>query len=337
VTSQILGYFPSQTILANRNFLSLTYSKISSFIWAVLSIIFCVGFFVQRILNASNKSHQCFQLLVPNEFFHNTMAGWTLAQCLAASCIRIDCLRNSSNLTQLYSDLEKLLLSSDSENKLLISSSDLLHLKKHWTARALLYIFLGVVFYAFCIYINLDVLNYLYCPVELLMDRFWNVAVSAMTTTHNFSLHTLEIYLQLLNLSIKSRILDIQSKLSIVEDDTSEKFNLFVPIKMIRNDLKFTLELQKSFDRFNQVLDTRMTLETLNFVGIGSLLSYFIITNVLPVFNYGPVVSTFCVLGILVHGFYKFCEVATDLTTNFESLAFNLISACENHNIPVKN
>jgi len=73
------------------------------------------------------------------------------------------------------------------------------------------------------------------------------------------------------------------------------------------------LNQQNGLDKFNEVLDIRMTAEILNCVGIGLVVSYFIIYCAIQM-NVGNTIASLFVFGILVHSFYRFSDACTSLT-----------------------
>jgi len=336
LVSQLLGYFPSKAApnLSTGNFVNHHHlPKFFSVSWVLFTITTGVTFIIQRIVNKdSTKSHPCFKNLYRDDFFYDSMTGWVLLQSIFQAGIRIDSLLNCTNITSLWTELDKLLPIHQDDS---LFHTQCIKLKFAWIKRLILNVSISTFAYLGIVYINVETISS--CPIEAIFDRLCNISVSLITCAQFFSLHAVELYLQILNISISHRVSEMTKR--FVTQNINIKLIISSSYSLedkVREDFNYIMKLQNLIRNFNTILNRRLTLETLNFIGMGSIMAYSLTTNII-LMNNGPTSFSFIVLLILIHSFYKFCEVSSNLTNNCEDLVLISIDFFECSDFLVSN
>jgi len=331
--SQFLGYFPSHTHSFNyKNETNKTLLPlIVSVLWILFSIIFCAGTIIQRgLVSIYFVSHPCYGRSKQNSFFYTSILGWIVFQTMTEIVIRIECVRHSQFITQMWIELGQFFCFPKSSLEI---ESQLSSLKRSWKRRLLIYITISISIYGGMAYSQLEEASG--CPFGLVVGKIGNLLVTVISCTHNFSLHTIEVYLQVLNCSINHRLLEIQRKAHSQNKDLFVITSATNPEKLYHEEiLEFMFKLDRLLQKFNYTHDLRFTFELLNFIGIGSLLSYFVLSSGLRL-DMQATGFTLILLLILLHSVYKFCEICTKLPLSYEQLLLTSVEYFEHHNYQV--
>jgi hypothetical protein len=237
-------------------------------------------------------------------FTLNVVLGWSCWQTFAISYIRLNILLNRNRIRELWFNLNELVAPLN-----IPVDSKIRAIKLRWNLRLWL-----CTMYTICWWTMTVVEGNVF---ELpFWTEFLNLSLTAFGLLHIFSLHTLELFVQIINLAFDSAI-STRSVKALEERTVPKKKDVFE--SSIHAMVQSFWKVEELVLEFNKVFHNRMVLEMSHFFIMEVLLLYFCIRNFMekqmPIGSYAGLLGN-CIL--FAFSVYSFCSVCSAVTAKWE-------------------
>jgi hypothetical protein len=257
--SQAIGYFPISSSCVQKEQLLFSFPTVWCTFLLILIIITGVLFIYtweEYTAKVNEGPLDGFTLKV--------VLGWSYWQTLAISYIRLNILLNRNRISELWCNLNELVAPLN-----IPVDSKIRAIKLRWNLRLWLCTMYTICWWTMTVVEG----NSFELPI---WKEFLNLSLTAFGLLHIFSLHTLELFVQITNLDFDSAMTTRSVK--AVEERTVPKKNDVLE-RSIHAMVQSFWKVEDSVLEFNKVFHNRMVMEMSHFFIMEVLLLYFLYTE----------------------------------------------------------